>query len=91
MSCACRGRKDRLAFAASFTPAYHFRLLYMSSQMAYPIMGALRHCFNAPWEVRPPQGPPRLAANQQATRMLRLWQVLQTDTDHSCLQEQQLH
>lgn len=54
--CACRGRKDRLAFAASFTPAYHFRLLYMSSQMAYPIMGALRHCFDAPWEVRSP-GP----------------------------------
>lgn len=48
----CRGRKGRMAFAASFQPAYHFRLLFMSSQMSYPIMGALRHSFGEPWEVR---------------------------------------
>ena len=54
---ARRGRAGRLAFAASFTPAYHFRLLYMSSQMAYPIMGALRHAYGSPWEARRPARP----------------------------------
>jgi hypothetical protein len=32
---ACRGRKERLAFADSFQPAYHFRLLYASNAMMY--------------------------------------------------------
>ena len=50
--CGRRGRKGRMAFAASFQKAYHFRLLFMSSQMSYPIMGALRHSFGEPWEVR---------------------------------------
>ncbi|KAK9791634.1 hypothetical protein WJX73_009343 [Symbiochloris irregularis] len=46
-----RGRKERVALTNSFQAAYHFRLLYMSSAMMYPIMGALRHCYDGPWEV----------------------------------------
>lgn len=46
-----RGRKERMAFADSFIPAYHFRLLYSSSAMMYPIRGALRHVYGGPWEV----------------------------------------
>ncbi len=41
-----------MAFADSFKPAYHFRLLYASSAMMYPIRGALRHVYGGPWEVR---------------------------------------
>ena len=48
---ACRGRKERMAFAASFTAAYHFRLLYASSATMYPIRGALRHVYGGPWDV----------------------------------------
>ena len=47
----CRGRKERMAFAASFTAAYHFRLLYASSATMYPIRGALRHVYGGPWDV----------------------------------------
>ncbi|CAM9509356.1 unnamed protein product, partial [Phaeothamnion confervicola] len=43
-----RGRGDRLAFAASFTDAYHFRLLYPSSASYYPIVGAVIK--RGPWE-----------------------------------------
>lgn len=50
--CGCRGRKERMEFAESFNPAYHFRLLYSSSAMMYPIRGALRHVYGGPWEVR---------------------------------------
>eukprot|EP00884_Botryococcus_braunii_P004185 jgi/Botrbrau1/13768/Bobra.0056s0023.1 len=46
-----RGRKERMEFASSFTVAYHFRLLYMSSAMMYPIMGAVRYLYGLPWEV----------------------------------------
>ncbi|KAK9861434.1 hypothetical protein WJX84_008393 [Apatococcus fuscideae] len=46
-----RGRKERMAFASSFDAAYHFRLLYLSSAMMYPIMGALRHVHGEPWQV----------------------------------------
>ncbi|BDA45931.1 probable adenylate kinase 5, chloroplastic [Coccomyxa sp. Obi] len=46
-----RGRKERMEFADSFVPAYHFRLLYSSSAMMYPIRGALRHVYGGPWEV----------------------------------------
>ncbi|CAK0771691.1 hypothetical protein CVIRNUC_003886 [Coccomyxa viridis] len=46
-----RGRKERMAFAASFTAAYHFRLLYASSATMYPIRGALRHVYGGPWDV----------------------------------------
>ena len=49
----CSGRKERMAFADSFMPAYHFRLLYASSAMMYPIRGALRHVYGGAWEVRP--------------------------------------
>ena len=49
----CRGRAERMAFADSFIQAYHFRHLYLSSQMMYPIMGAMRHSYGSPWEVRP--------------------------------------
>ena len=49
--CACRGRKERMAFADSFTAAYHFRLLYASSATMYPIRGALRHVYGGPWDV----------------------------------------
>lgn len=45
-----RGRQGRMDFAATFTPAYHFRLLYRSVSM-HPIMGALRHEHGGPWEV----------------------------------------
>ena len=48
---ARRGRKERMAFAASFTAAYHFRLLYASSATMYPIRGALRHVYGGPWDV----------------------------------------
>ena len=40
-----------MAFADSFVQAYHFRLLYLSSAMMYPIMGAMRHSYGQPWEV----------------------------------------
>lgn len=46
-----RGRAERMAFADSFIQAYHFRHLYLSSQMMYPIMGAMRHSYGNPWEV----------------------------------------
>ena len=42
-----------MAFADSFVQAYHFRLLYLSSAMMYPIMGAMRHSYGQPWEVNP--------------------------------------
>ena len=47
----CRGRAERMAFADSFVQAYHFRLLYLSSAMMYPIMGAMRHSYGKPWQV----------------------------------------
>lgn len=43
-----------MEFADSFVPAYHFRLLYSSSAMMYPIRGALRHVYGGPWEVISP-------------------------------------
>ncbi|KAK9842820.1 hypothetical protein WJX74_002899 [Apatococcus lobatus] len=46
-----RGRKERMDFATSFDSAYHFRLLYLSSAMMYPIMGCLRHVHGEPWQV----------------------------------------
>ncbi|KAL3145428.1 hypothetical protein ABBQ38_001673 [Trebouxia sp. C0009 RCD-2024] len=46
-----RGRAERMAFADSFVQAYHFRLLYLSSAMMYPIMGAMRHSYGQPWQV----------------------------------------
>ena len=49
-----RTRKERMSFAESFAQSYHFRLLYMSSSMMYPIMGALRKRHGGPWEVREP-------------------------------------
>ena len=48
---ACRGRKERSSFAASFSPAYHFRLLFVSSSQIFPIMGACRMAYPGPWEV----------------------------------------
>lgn len=45
-----RGRQDRQDFIKTFTPAYHFRLLYLGAG-PYPIMGALRHTYGGPWEV----------------------------------------
>lgn len=50
-SCVSRGRKERLDFADSFVVAYHFRLLYKSSAMMFPIMGAMRKTFQTPWQV----------------------------------------
>ena len=41
-----------MAFADSFMVAYHFRLLYLSSQCMYPIMGALRRVYGKDWEVK---------------------------------------
>ncbi len=46
-----RGRAERMAFAKTFEPAYHFRLLYLPGQL-YPIMGALRYCAGESWQVR---------------------------------------
>ena len=46
-----RGRQERLDFAASFATGYAFRLLYKGAAM-HPIMGALRHEYGGPWEVR---------------------------------------
>lgn len=46
-----RGRKERMALEGSFLTAYHFRLLYLSSQMMYPIMGAMRYVFGKKWQV----------------------------------------
>lgn len=37
-----RGRDVRLAAAASFVPAYHFRPLFVNPTMPFPIRGALR-------------------------------------------------
>lgn len=45
-----RGRQDRQDFIKTFTPAYHFRLLYLGAG-PYPIMGALRYTYGGPWEV----------------------------------------
>ncbi len=49
--CMSRGRAERMAFAKTFEPAYHFRLLYLPGQL-YPIMGALRYCAGESWQVR---------------------------------------
>jgi hypothetical protein len=38
-------------YLETFTPAYHFRLLYKGAY-AYPIMGALRMTYGEQWEVR---------------------------------------
>ena len=46
-----RGRKERMDFAKSFVTGYHFRLLYQSSAMMYPIMGALRKAYGGSWKV----------------------------------------
>ena len=51
MPCVSRGRADRMAFAKTFEPAYHFRLLYLPGVL-YPIMGALRYCAGESWQVR---------------------------------------
>lgn len=40
-----------MAFADSFTQAYHFRLLYMARALMYPIMGAMRYTYGQQWEV----------------------------------------
>ena len=40
-----------MAFAKTFEPAYHFRLLYLPGVL-YPIMGALRYCAGESWQVR---------------------------------------
>ena len=41
-----------MAFADSFAVAYHFRLLYLSSQCMYPVMGALRKMYDEEnWQV----------------------------------------
>lgn len=45
-----RGRGDRIQFAQSFVPVYHFRLLYVSGQF-WPIQGALRYKHGQKWEV----------------------------------------
>lgn len=37
-----RGRDERLAAAASFVPAYHFRPLFVNPTMPFPIRGTLR-------------------------------------------------
>ncbi|KAK9806973.1 hypothetical protein WJX72_009126 [[Myrmecia] bisecta] len=46
-----RGRKERMQFAETFTVAYHYRLLYMSSAMMYPIMGCMRYMYEDQWQV----------------------------------------
>ena len=40
-----------MAFSDSFCIAYAFRLLYQSSALMYPIMGALRKTYASSWEV----------------------------------------
>jgi len=48
-----RGRQERMDFTNTFSPAYHFRLLYLGVAM-YPIMGCLRYnCADADpsWQV----------------------------------------
>ena len=47
-----------MAFAGSFQPAYHFRLLYLPGSF-YPIMGALRYSAGQPWQVRPTKATAR--------------------------------
>jgi adenylate kinase len=37
------GRAERISFAESFVPIYHFRLLFKGSQFMFPIRGALRY------------------------------------------------
>lgn len=39
-------------FEDSFIIAYHFRLLYVSSALMYPIMGALRKTYDGDWQVQ---------------------------------------
>lgn len=64
-----RGRKERMAFEDSFAIAYHFRLLYLSSQCIYPVMGALRKVYHHDqWQVRKP--PPPLQCHE-----VRSWGV----------------
>ena len=57
-----RGRAERLADADSFVQAYLLRLLYTNPTIPYPIRGALRHVYGAPWELyarEDVRGPPR--------------------------------
>jgi hypothetical protein len=42
-----------MAFASTFEPAYHFRLLYLPGVL-YPIMGALRYSAGESWQVESP-------------------------------------
>jgi len=44
------GRKERIAFAKSFTPIYHFRLLYQKP-FFYPIYGCIRMTVGERWGV----------------------------------------
>jgi len=46
-----RGREARLAFEASFAPAYVFRLLFTNPSIPYPILGALRFSYGQSWQV----------------------------------------
>ena len=46
-----RGRGDRLAFEASFAPAYVFRLLFTNPSIPYPILGAQRFVYGGAWQV----------------------------------------
>ena len=45
-----RGRKERMEFVGTFTPVYHFRLLYVAGSF-WPVMGALRYAMGGEWEI----------------------------------------
>lgn len=45
-----RGRKERMEFADSFKPIYHFQNLYVSGTSYFPILGAVnKPSYKEPW------------------------------------------
>lgn len=66
-----KGRKERMAFADSFSVAYHFRLLYLSSQCIYPVMGALRKVYDHDqWQVFKRADRPDLGKREEEYQLL---------------------
>jgi len=66
-----RGRKERMAFEDSFAIAYHFRLLYLSSQCIYPVMGALRKVYHHDqWQVFRRADRPDLGKREEEYQLL---------------------
>ena len=58
-----------MAFASSFNYAYHFRLLYQSSALMYPIMGAMRYSIeDRVWRVYRREAPRKREESYELVR-----------------------